>query len=83
MLVVGVCFQAQVTFDMVPGAFIEVGVPPDEEIMQILDVNSTFSLTVKRGMRKVLLPERVGGRKGGGRQGGREEQALSLSHTHT
>lgn len=40
-----------VPFDMVPLAFIEVGVAPQSEIMQVVDINSTNTITVERGMR--------------------------------
>ena len=40
-----------VPFDMVPKAFIEVGQAPQSEIMQVVDINSTNTLTVERGAR--------------------------------
>ena len=40
-----------VPFDMVPLAFIEVGIAPQSEIMQVIDINSTNTITVERGMR--------------------------------
>jgi len=60
VLVVGVCFQAQVTFDMVPGAFIEVGVPPDEEIMQILGkISSSYFFDIGPFCRTFILGQQI------------------------